>query len=54
MKKLIEIPDEIRWQLQEIAVREKKSLKKFIQDILISVANNGKCECPVAKKQKPE
>jgi DNA-binding Xre family transcriptional regulator len=41
MKKLIEIPEEIRWQLQEMAVKKKKNLKKFIQDILISVANNG-------------
>jgi hypothetical protein len=37
MKKNIDIPDDIRWELEELALKEKKDLKTFIQDILISI-----------------
>lgn len=38
MKKIIDIPDDIRWDLELLAKQEKKSLKTFIQDILILLA----------------
>jgi len=37
MKKNIDIPDDIRWELESLALQEKKDLKTFIQDVLISL-----------------
>jgi hypothetical protein len=37
MKKNIDIPDDIRWELEALALQEKKDLKTFIQDVLISL-----------------
>jgi hypothetical protein len=37
MKKNIDIPDDIRWKLEALALQEKKDLKTFIQDVLISL-----------------
>jgi hypothetical protein len=34
MKKNIDIPDNIRWDLEKLAVEAKKDLKNFIQDLL--------------------
>jgi len=39
MKKLIDLPDDVRWKLEALAVDEKKDLKTFIQDILIKVSH---------------
>ena len=38
MKKLIEIPEDIRWKLEELALKDRKPLKTFIEDLLIKVA----------------
>lgn len=37
MKKNIDIPDDVRWELESLALQEKKDLKTFIQDVLISL-----------------
>jgi len=37
MKKNIDIPDDVRWDLEILAKQEKKDLKTFIQDVLISL-----------------
>jgi hypothetical protein len=37
MKKNIDIPDNVRWDLEILAKQEKKDLKTFIQDVLISL-----------------
>ena len=37
MKKNIDIPDDVRWGLEILAKQEKKDLKTFIQDVLISL-----------------
>jgi len=37
MKKNIDIPDDVRWELEALALQEKKDLKTFIQDHLISL-----------------
>lgn len=37
MKKNIDIPDDIRWDLEILAKQQKKDLKTFIQDVLISL-----------------
>lgn len=42
MKKLIDIPDEIVIDLKILAAKENKSLKSYIQDILIALANEAK------------
>lgn len=42
MKKNIDIPDDIRWDLEILAKQEKKDLKTFIQDVLISLVKNKK------------
>lgn len=44
MKKNIDIPDNIRWDLEKLALEEKKDLKNFIQDILISLVRGQKKE----------
>jgi len=36
MRKNIDIHDDIRWELEALALQEKKDLKNFIQDLLIS------------------
>lgn len=41
MKKLIDIPDEIRWKLQKLATENKLSLKKFIEQSLIKLAKKS-------------
>ena len=38
MKKNIDIPDEIRWDLEILAKKEKKDLKNYIQDLLVALA----------------
>jgi hypothetical protein len=42
MKKNIDIPDDIRWDLEILAKQEKKDLKTFIQDVLISLVRGKK------------
>jgi hypothetical protein len=37
MKKIIDIPHDVRWELEALALQEKKDLKTFIQDVLISL-----------------
>ena len=37
MKKNIDIPNDVRWDLEIMAKQEKKDLKTFIQDVLISL-----------------
>jgi hypothetical protein len=37
MKKNIDIPNDVRWDLEILAKQEKKDLKSFIQDVLISL-----------------
>lgn len=44
MKKNIDIPDNIRWDLEKLALEAKKDLKNFIQDILISLVRRQKKE----------
>lgn len=40
MKKLIDIPDNIRWKLEELALKKKMSLKKFIEYVLAKLVKN--------------
>jgi len=42
MKKLIDIPDEILEDLQILAVKAKKKLKIFIEDILKDLVKESK------------
>lgn len=35
MKKLIDIPEDIRWELEKQATEQKMNLKKFIEHILV-------------------
>ena len=37
MRKNIDLTDDIRWELEALALQEKKDLKTFIQDVLISL-----------------
>lgn len=37
MRKNIDIPDDVRWELELLAKKQKKDLKTFIQDVLISL-----------------
>jgi hypothetical protein len=40
MRKLIDLPDPVRWKLEEKATKEKKSLKVWIQDLLIKISKS--------------
>lgn len=37
MRKNIDLPNDVRWELEKLALQEKKDLKTFIQDVLISL-----------------
>jgi len=53
MKKNIDIPDDVRWDLEILAKQEKKDLKTFIQDVLISlVRGKNKKTAPENAKSK--
>ena len=39
MLRLIDLPDEVRWKLEKLALKQKKSLKKFIEDLLVELVN---------------
>jgi macrodomain Ter protein organizer (MatP/YcbG family) len=41
-KKLIDIPEEILQDLQILAVKAKKDLKNYIQDLLVEHVRGGK------------
>jgi hypothetical protein len=47
MKKNIDIPDDIRCELEALVLQEKKDLKTVIQDVLISLVRgqNRKMRC---------
>ena len=49
MKKNIDIPNNIRWELEALALKEKKDLKTFIQDLLINLVKKSLI---VSKKRK--
>jgi hypothetical protein len=40
MKKIIDIPEEIKQDLQILAVKNDKDLKNFIQDVLIELISD--------------
>jgi predicted HicB family RNase H-like nuclease len=42
MKKNIEIPDEIKMELQILAVRAGKNLKKYIEDVLTELVKKNR------------
>lgn len=42
MKKLIDLPDEVVKKLQEMADKEGRKLKNFIEQLLIKAANKSK------------
>lgn len=37
MRKNIDIPDDVRWELEVLAKQEKKTLKAFIEGVLIKL-----------------
>lgn len=42
MRKLIDIPEEIKVELQILAIKSGKDLKNYIQDLLVEhVSNSG-------------
>ena len=52
MKKNIDIPDDIRWELEALALQEKKDLKNYIQDVLISLVKSNGFEKTEVRGQK--
>ena len=42
MKKIIDIPEEIKQDLQILAVKNDKDLKNFIQDVLIELVKTAR------------
>lgn len=41
MRKLIDIPEEIKVDLQILAIKAGKDLKNYIQDLLVEHVNNN-------------
>lgn len=37
MKKNIDIPDDVRWELEVLAKQKKQTLKAFIEEVLINL-----------------
>ena len=42
MKKIIDVPNEIRQELKILAVKSNKDLKNFIQDELVKLVQNSR------------